>query len=99
MNKKTLGGLEFEWDQLKADSNFEKHKISFEFASELFLSENSISFIDDRFDYGETRQIIIGAVEKIVIIVAFTVREDRIRVISARKANRDEVKKYHGNFT
>jgi uncharacterized DUF497 family protein len=55
--------------------------------------------VDTRFEYGETREIVIGAVEGIVLIVTFTMRDDRTRIISARRANRDEVKKYHGNFT
>ena len=99
MIKEAPGGVQFEWDEAKAESNFEKHKVSFEFASEVFLSEQSIRFVDTRFEYGETREIVIGAVEGIVLIVTFTMRDDRTRIISARRANRDEVKKYHGNFT
>ena len=54
------------------------------------------SRIDQRLNYGETRIISIGAVEQAaIIVVAHTDRRGRIRIISARQANRKERRRYH----
>jgi len=85
----------FEWDENKNRQNLTKHKISFEEAIEIF---NGIVFtkIDDRYDYGEVREISIGAIQGVVIItVAHTERNGKIRIISARKATVKERKDYY----
>ncbi|MDB9313826.1 BrnT family toxin [Spirulina sp. CS-785/01] len=85
----------FEWDENKNQQNIKKHKISFEEATEIF---NGIVFtaIDERYDYGETREISIGAIQGVVIItVAHTERNGNIRIISARKATPKERKQYY----
>lgn len=87
--------MQFEWDQNKNKQNLKKHGISFEEAIEIF---DGIVFtnIDDRFDYGEIREISIGAIQNVVIItVAHTDRAGVIRVISARKATPQERKAYY----
>ncbi len=76
--------MEFDWDENKARANLEKHKVSFGLASEIFSKEEVLSFEDERFDYGEIREISLGEVEGVVLYVVFTVREERIRIISAR---------------
>jgi len=85
--------MKFEWDENKARANLEKHKVSFELASEIFSKEQVLSFEDDRFDYGEMREIALGEVEGVVLYVVFTVREQRIRIISARKATTKEAQR------
>jgi uncharacterized DUF497 family protein len=85
--------MQFEWDENKNAQNLKKHGISFEEAQEIF---DGICFnaIDERFDYGEIREISIGAIQGVVIIVvAHTEKNGVIRIISARKATRQE-KKY-----
>jgi len=52
--------------------------------------------IDRRQDYGEERYTAIGMVQDRLIAVAFTIRNDRIRIISARKAQPRDRRKYHG---
>ena len=91
--------MEFEWDEQKARINLQKHGVSFEIASEIFFKEEVLSFEDDRFEYGEIRSVALGQVEGVVLHVVFTVREDRIRIISARKATRKEAQKYYEYFT
>ena len=91
--------MEFEWDNRKNRQNQQKHGISFEEAKEIF---NGIVFtyIDERFDYNEIREISIGAVQGIVIItVAHTERNGKIRLISARKATPKERRKYSEYLT
>ena len=87
--------MEFEWDKSKNRQNKQKHGISFKEAQEIF---NGIVFtaIDDRFDYGEIREISIGVIGGIVIVtVAHTERQGKIRLISARKATPKERRQYN----
>ena len=83
----------FEWDDEKAASNEVKHWV-IPFATRIFNDENRITVIDNRCDYGEIRYIALAKIESRVYVVAFTVRSSVIRLISARKANKKEVKRY-----
>ena len=85
----------FEWDDTKDARNRAKHGISFEEAKAIFEGP-VLTREDDRRDYGETRFISLGSLSGVVVIVvAHTNRRGRIRMISARKANRTERKIYH----
>ena len=84
----------FQWDDLKAKSNEAKHSVSFPFATRAFEDENRLTVIDNRFDYGEVRYITLARIEQRVYIVVYTIRGSVIRLISARKANSKEVKRY-----
>ncbi|CAD5948111.1 hypothetical protein PCC9214_02375 [Planktothrix tepida] len=88
--------MQFEWDVNKNAQNLKKHGISFEEAQEIF---DGLVFtaIDERFDYGgEIREISIGAIQGVVIVtVVHTERSGVIRIISARKATRQERKTYY----
>ena len=85
--------MEFEWDSSKNVSNIEKHGISFLRAARVFDGP-ILKFLDDRKDYGETRYVAIGIVDGLEYYVVYTIRENRYRIISCRRANRDERKKY-----
>lgn len=87
----------FEWDDEKADRNLRDHGLSFEDAVPVFLDPYRLEVEDDREDYGETRYYTIGMVNGVVLAVVFTWREDRVRIISARKATRAEQRKYDEN--
>jgi uncharacterized protein len=84
----------FEWDEAKANSNEIKHSVSFPFASRAFEDENRLTVIDDRSDYDEVRYISLACIEKRVYVLVYTLRNSVIRLISARKANSKEVKRY-----
>ena len=87
--------LEFEWDDEKDRANRAKHGISFEEASGIFDGP-VFTAPDEREDYGEERFISIGRLSGlVVVVVVHTDREGRIRLISARKANRKERHAYH----
>jgi uncharacterized DUF497 family protein len=89
--------MDFEWDADKAQSNLRKHLVSFEDAALVFADPNRIETIDSRADYGEDRWITIGLAEPALLVVVYAVRgEDGeiIRIISARKADKDERAKY-----
>jgi uncharacterized protein len=88
----------FAWDPSKAAGNLRKHGVSFETAVRVF-SDPCALVEQDRFENGEERWQTIGAVEGVVMLmVAHTVGEqgdiEVIRIISARRANRRERKRY-----
>lgn len=87
-----------EWDDSKNAAKRKKHRIGFETAALVFLDPWRIEIYDDRQDYGEDRWITIGAVESVLVVVAYTFRGsagDKVRVISARKANDEESEAYY----
>lgn len=86
--------MQFEWDSDKANLNAEKHGIRFELAALVFLDEDRLTAVDDRFDYGEERFITMGHIENRLHVVVYVETEDIIRIISARKANRREQERY-----
>ncbi len=87
--------MQFEWDEEKNLVNIRKHKIDFADVSEMFSAPMLID-LDDREQYGEDRWIGIGLLRNVIAVVVFTGREqETIRIISARKANRHERKRYN----
>ena len=81
---------DFEWDEHKNSSNIEKHGIGFETASKIFDGP-VLTKIDNRFDYGEVRKHSLGIVDGILILaVIHTQRQNKTRIISARRANAEE---------
>ena len=90
----------FEWDDDKAKSNIRKHSVSFDEAQTVFLDEFSITVSDPEHSQQEERLIIVGTSAKHrLLVVSFTGRGKRIRLISARKATRVERKEYEENPT
>lgn len=86
--------MQFKWDETKRQINLHKHGIDFADVVEVFGHPLFISR-DDRDDYGEERWVGIGLMKNHVIVVTYTETEiDTIRLISARKATRREVKRY-----
>ena len=85
----------FEWDEDKNQANIRKHGIAFETAKHIFNGP-VFAWRDRRRDYGEERQIGIGRLDQeAVIVLAWTIRAGRIRIISARPASRKERQTYH----
>lgn len=85
--------MEFEWDEAKNHQNIAKHGIDFVDARSIF-DKPVLLRPDNRKDYGENRLIATGVMNDIVVVMTFTLREERIRIISARKANKHERKIY-----
>jgi uncharacterized protein len=86
-------GIEFEWDGIKAQVNFDKHGVSFEEASEVFFDpfyQSGNASVD-----GEQRDFILGySLSQRILLVVYVERDSRTRVISARPATRTEKKLY-----
>jgi uncharacterized protein len=79
----------YEWDERKRQTNVKKHGVDFIDVQELFESDGII-LPDERLDYGEPRFIVIGILKNQVVVVAYTECGDNIRIISARKATKNE---------
>jgi uncharacterized DUF497 family protein len=76
-------------------ANLQAHGVSFELAKTVFKDPFAIEFLDDREDYGEERFVIIGMAEgQVLLFVAYTERVERIRIISARRATKNEQDQY-----
>jgi uncharacterized protein len=82
---------EFEWDEAKAEANLDKHGIDFKDAVTVFegpvLETSSVR-------RGERRSKVIGRLRDDIVVVVYTVRSERRRIISARKASKDEREAY-----
>jgi uncharacterized protein len=83
-------GLDFEWDSTKAASNLRDHRISFPYATRVFLDPQRQQKLDTREEYDEERWVVLGWVDEWVLAVVYTLRGSNIRLISARKADRNE---------
>ena len=76
--------MEFKWDSAKNEANLKKHGISFDEARHIFDGP-TLTRVDDRQDYGENRDISLGALSPdAVLVVVHTERGGKIRLISAR---------------
>ena len=87
----------FEWDAAKAKANLKKHGVSFTAAVRVFEDTYRVEWLDTRNDYGEGRFVTVGEVNDELLSVAYTMRTDLIRIISARRASKHEKEEYHGN--
>jgi uncharacterized DUF497 family protein len=92
----------FEWDPDKAKKNLSKHKISFELAATIFLDPNALSIHDYDHSESEDRWITMGISRNgniLTIVHTFKEMDDSnvsIRIISARKSTKNEIKQYEG---
>ena len=90
--------IRFEWDEVKAQTNEKKHNVSFLEASSVFLDEHAIEFYDDEHSEWEDRFLLLGLSNNLnLLMVCHCYREANgvIRIISARKATKNEAKYYN----
>ena len=85
--------MKLEWDENKRASNLKKHSIDFDDA-QLIFNDEAIIVEDRRKDYGEKRYRLINFLHGELVILVFTKRNDSVRVISLRKANKRERETY-----
>lgn len=86
--------LYFEWDSNKNERNIRVHGVSFQLAAFVFYDEYHIVIYDEKHSNEEDRYIAIGLVKEVLYVV-FTEREDKIRIISARRATEKERRLYN----
>jgi uncharacterized DUF497 family protein len=94
-----MTGELFEWDDEKAAANLRDHGVSFQNAVLAFLDTLAVERIDSREGYGEERINLLGMCGDILLHVTYTEREGRIRIISARRAEKYEREDYHRENT
>jgi uncharacterized protein len=93
-----MQSLRFEWDDAKNAANRRKHGVSFEEARSAFLDDNARVIADPDHSSGEERFVLIGlsiAARVLVVCHCYRRSDEVVRIISARKANRDETEQYH----
>lgn len=91
--------IEFEWDPRKARENRRKHGVSFEEAQSVFYDEYAIQYFDDTHSESEERFVMLGmSIRTRVLVVCHCERGQGqvLRIISARKATRNERRHYEG---
>ena len=86
--------MELEWDHDKSERCYHERGFDFAYAARVFLDPRREIICDDRFAYGELRYQVYGTIESRLFVVVYTERSETIRIISARKANKREVKRY-----
>ncbi len=87
----------YEWNQKKAVSNLKDHRVDFADA-ENFEWDAAYGWVDDRQKYDEIREIAVAPILGQLHVMVFTLRGDRIRIISLRRANKQEVANYEHTF-
>lgn len=91
--------IKFEWDQAKAVSNKKKHGISFDEAQSVFYDEFAVQFFDEESSGSEDRFLMLGFSDEARLLIVCHCERDHgniIRIISARKATKNEGKYYLG---
>ena len=89
--------IRFEWDDNKNKTNIEKHGISFEEAVTVFEDDEALIIVDDAHSQKEERFVLIGFSYKtnlLVVCHCYREKDSTIRIISSRKANRQESEEY-----
>ncbi len=86
---------EFEWDRVKAERNLREHGVSFVEASSAYDDPKRLELVDVEHSEIEDRDIVIGYSTRLrLLMVVTTERHEAIRIISARKANANEARRY-----
>ena len=86
--------MEFDWDDVKNEACLKEREFDFTYAAQCFMDPHRMISRDSRFDYGEDRFHVLGQIDGRVFFVTYTLRAEVIRIISARKANQREIKRY-----
>ncbi|MGO8816254.1 MAG: BrnT family toxin [Terriglobia bacterium] len=92
---RSIINLDFEWDDIKAAENVRSHGVSFAHAALAFRDPFAVEWIDLREDYGEERIILLGMTDDHILTVVYTERAERVRIISARPATKNEQDLYY----
>jgi uncharacterized DUF497 family protein len=89
--------MRFEWDEAKRRSNINRHGFDFVEVEKIFASD-VFTLLDDRFNYGELRFLTLGMLNGTVVAVAHTETDEVTRIISVRKARKNEEEIYYNEI-
>ena len=87
--------MRYSYDPEKKASNLKKHGLDFDDARSVIESGDAVTFEDRRFDYGEVRYLTLGLLDGEVVIIATAETDKTIRIISMRKAVKNEQKIFY----
>lgn len=96
-----MSGIRFEWDKRKNTANRRKHGVTFEEAETVFLDEQALLMGDPEHSTGEDRYLLLGASSRprlLVVCHTYRHKDEVIRIISARTANRRERNQYRDRW-
>ena len=91
-----ISETEFEWDERKRESTIKKHRIDFFDAVRLFDGRPVVHAQSNR--QGEERWLTTGKLNRLMVSVVWTYRDTRIRVITPRRAGKNERRQYHESY-
>jgi len=86
--------MNFKWDEDKSEACFRERGFDFAYAARAFFDPDRLVRADTRYSYGEERFQLMGKIESRLFVVIYTSRHEAIRLISARKANQREIRRY-----
>ena len=89
--------MRYSYDPKKKASNLKKHGLNFDDVRSVIESAQTVTFEDNRFEYGEARYLTLGLLHGVVVIIATVETDKTIRIISMRKADKHEQKIYYEN--
>jgi uncharacterized protein len=89
--------MQFTWDESKRKSNLAKHGFDFRDAARIFAGP-LVLFEDNRTGYGEQRMIAMGLLDALVVVIVHIESGNAIRIISMRKADKNETNLYYQNL-
>ncbi len=90
--------MQYHYDKAKKASNLKKHGLNFDDAPRVIESKKTVTFEDNRFDYGEQRFITIGLLQALLVVIVTRETDTDIRIISMRKAEKHEQAIYYENI-
>ena len=90
--------MRYSYDPKKRAANLKKHGYDFEDAPQVIESDRTVTFEDRRFTYDEQRFITLGMLREDVVVIATAETDEGIRLISMRKAERNEQEIYYSNL-
>ena len=90
--------MRYTHDPKERAANLKKHGYDFEDANQVIESGRAVTFEDRRFDYGEQRFITLGVLREEMVVIATAETDEEIRVISMRKAERNEQEIYYSKL-
>ena len=90
--------MRYSYDRLKKAANLKKHGLDFDDARKVIESGQTVTFEDKRFEYDDPRFITMGMLSGVVVVIVTTESDTEIRIISMRKAEKNEQKIYFSNL-
>lgn len=90
--------MQYSYDKTKKALNLKKHGLDFDDVKLVIESGKTLTFEDTRFEYGEQRFITLGMLQDTLVVIVTSETENEIRIISMRKADKNEQAIYYENL-